>query len=87
MQIFVKTLTGRKQGFDFEPSSTIVMIKEVRDASVLSRQDDTRRVRPQALQEKEGIDVRQIRLIHSGKQLCVFALLLHLRTPLLHSDC
>lgn len=25
----------------------------------------------EALQEKEGIDVKQIRLIHSGKQLCV----------------
>ena len=29
-----------------------------------------------ALQEKEGIDVKQIRLIHAGKQLCVCALLL-----------
>lgn len=28
MQIYVKTLTGRKQALDFEPSSTIVQIKE-----------------------------------------------------------
>lgn len=35
MQIYVKTLTGRKQAFDFEPSSTIVQIKEVR--AVLSQ--------------------------------------------------
>ena len=50
MQIFVKTLTGRKQSFDFVPRNTILNIKE-------------------ALQEKEGIDTKQIRLIAGGKQL------------------
>eukprot|EP00538_Stauroneis_constricta_P014058 CAMPEP_0119560280 /NCGR_PEP_ID=MMETSP1352-20130426/14482_1 /TAXON_ID=265584 /ORGANISM="Stauroneis constricta, Strain CCMP1120" /LENGTH=128 /DNA_ID=CAMNT_0007608229 /DNA_START=22 /DNA_END=409 /DNA_ORIENTATION=+ len=50
MQIFIKTLTGRKQAFNFEPDNQVLAVK-------------------QALQEKEGIQVDQIRLIHSGKQL------------------
>mmetsp|Transcript_35469 Transcript_35469/g.35678 ORF Transcript_35469/g.35678 Transcript_35469/m.35678 type:complete len:80 (-) Transcript_35469:495-734(-) len=50
MQIFIKTLTGRKQAFNFEPENQVLAIK-------------------QALQEKEGIEVSQIRLIFSGKQL------------------
>lgn len=50
MQIFIKTLTGRKQQLNFEPDSTVLAVK-------------------QALQEKEGITVDQIRLIYSGKQL------------------
>uniref|UniRef100_M4BXH5 Ubiquitin-like domain-containing protein n=2 Tax=Peronosporaceae TaxID=4777 RepID=M4BXH5_HYAAE len=50
MQIQIKTLTGRKQTFNFEPDNTILHVK-------------------QALQEKEGIQVDQIRLIYSGKQL------------------
>lgn len=50
MQIIVKTLTGRKHTFDFEPRSTILQIKE-------------------ALQEKEGINVPQIKLLHAGKSL------------------
>jgi len=49
-QIFIKTLTGRKQAFNFEPENQVLSVK-------------------QALQEKEGIQVDQIRLIHSGKQL------------------
>jgi len=49
-QIFIKTLTGRKQAFNFEPENQVLVVK-------------------QALQEKEGIQVDQIRLIHSGKQL------------------
>jgi hypothetical protein len=49
-QIFIKTLTGRKQGFNFEPENEVLAVK-------------------QALQEKEGIQVDQIRLIYSGKQL------------------
>ena len=49
-QIFIKTLTGRKQAFNFEPENQVLAIK-------------------QALQEKEGIQVDQIKLIHSGKQL------------------
>jgi ubiquitin-like protein Nedd8 len=52
-QIFVKTLTGRKQAFNFEPSNQVLAVK-------------------QALQEKEGILVDQIRLIYSGRQLYVF---------------
>lgn len=50
MQIFIKTLTGRKQQYNFEGDSTVLSVK-------------------QALQEKEGIQVDQIRLIYSGKQL------------------
>ena len=50
MQIFIKTLTGRKQALTFEGSDTVEAVK-------------------QALMEKEGIDVGQIRLIFSGKQL------------------
>eukprot|EP01039_Chlorochromonas_danica_P005300 gene5300-5835_t len=50
MQIFIKTLTGRKQQFNFEAETTILAVK-------------------QTLQEKEGIQVDQIRLIYSGKQL------------------
>ena len=49
-QIFIKTLTGRKQPFNFEPENQVLAIK-------------------QALQEKEGIQVDQIKLIFSGKQL------------------
>eukprot|EP00986_Skeletonema_menzelii_P003727 scaffold1185_cov143-Skeletonema_menzelii.AAC.21 len=48
--IFIKTLTGRKQAFNFEPENQVLAVK-------------------QALQEKEGIQVDQIRLIFSGKQL------------------
>ena len=50
MQLMIKTLTGRKQQFNFDPENTITQIK-------------------QALQEKEGIEVDQIRLIFGGKQL------------------
>ncbi|GAX11282.1 hypothetical protein FisN_7Hh386 [Fistulifera solaris] len=50
MQIFIKTLTGRKQALNFEPDQHVLAIK-------------------QALQEKEGIQVDQIKLIYSGKQL------------------
>ena len=42
MQIFIKTLTGRKQQLNFENESTVLEVK-------------------QALQEKEGIQVDQIR--------------------------
>ncbi|KAF4684524.1 hypothetical protein FOZ60_007738 [Perkinsus olseni] len=50
MQIFIKTLTGRKSNFNFEPDNTVRHVKE-------------------ALQEREGIQVEQIRLIYSGKQM------------------
>ncbi|OEH80262.1 ubiquitin family protein [Cyclospora cayetanensis] len=50
MQILVKTLTGRRQSFNFEGENLVVHVK-------------------QALQEKEGVDVEQIRLIFSGKQM------------------
>ena len=50
MQLMIKTLTGRKQAFNFEPDTTIQQIK-------------------QALEEKEGIQEDQIRLIFGGKQL------------------
>ena len=49
-QIFIKTLTGRKQPLNFEPDNQVLAVK-------------------QALQEKEGIQVDQIRLIFSGRQL------------------
>ncbi|CAM9969060.1 unnamed protein product, partial [Ectocarpus sp. 6 AP-2014] len=48
--IWIKTLTGRKQQYSFEPDNQVSMVK-------------------QSLQEKEGIQVDQIRLIYSGKQL------------------
>lgn len=44
MQIFIKTLTGRKQQLNFEPDDSILRVK-------------------QALQEKEGIQVDQIRFV------------------------
>ena len=50
MQLMIKTLTGKKQNFNFDPDNTIMQVK-------------------QALQEKEGIDIEQIRLIFQGKQL------------------
>ena len=50
LKIFIKTLTGRKQAFNFEPENQVLAVK-------------------QALQEKEGIQVEQIKLIFSGKQL------------------
>ncbi len=50
MQIWVKTLTGRKISMDFDEAQEI---KEVK----------------QALQEKEGVGVEQIRLIYSGRSL------------------
>ena len=50
MQIFIKTLTGRKLPLNFESTQTILDVKN-------------------SLQEKEGIQVDQIRLIYSGKQL------------------
>ena len=49
-QIFIKTLTGRKQSLNFEPTDPVIVIKN-------------------ALQEKEGIQIDQIKLIYSGKQL------------------
>ena len=50
MQITIKTLTGRKQVYNFEDTETVMDVKK-------------------QLQEKEGIQVDQIRLIYSGKQL------------------
>ncbi len=50
MQLVVKTLTGKKQNFNFEADNTILDIKT-------------------ALQEREGIEISQIRLIFGGKQL------------------
>ena len=43
-------MAGKKQAFNFDPSNTILQIK-------------------QQLEEKEGIQVDQIRLIFGGKQL------------------
>jgi hypothetical protein len=51
MQLFVKTLTGRKVPFSVDDSSnTIESMKEM-------------------LQEKEGVPVNQLRLIHNGRAL------------------
>lgn len=50
MQILVKTLTGRRQSFNFEANTTVLQIK-------------------MAIEEREGIDAKQIRLIYSGKQM------------------
>jgi len=120
MQITVKTLTGRKAAFDFEPTNTVRRRThsraQPRDRSRHSRNASShtrtrtrarleqaswgpahahqraalvRATSPQlaplrstlcalqilqikeTLQEKEGIDVKQIRLVHGGKQLCV----------------
>ena len=46
----VKTLTGRQQTFNFEPSAKVLEVKN-------------------ALQEREGIQVDQIRLIFGGRQM------------------
>ena len=50
MQLIVKTLTGQKLNFTFEPDNTIMDIKN-------------------AVQEREGIDASQIKLIFGGKNL------------------
>jgi hypothetical protein len=50
IKIFIKTLTGRKQPLNVEPSNQVLIIKQL-------------------LQEKEGIQVDQIKLIYSGRQL------------------
>lgn len=50
IQVSIKTLSGRQQQFNFEPSSKVMEVKT-------------------ALQEKEGIQVEQIRLIYAGRQL------------------
>ncbi len=50
MQIYIKTLTGRQQAFNFEQGATVFDVK-------------------MTLQEKEGIQIDQIRLIYSGRQL------------------
>ena len=50
MQIFVKTLTGRKAAMSCETDEDVLSVKRM-------------------LQEKEGIQVDQIRLIFQGKQL------------------
>lgn len=46
----MKTLNGSRRNFDFEPTNTILQVKE-------------------ALQEKEGINAAQLRLIFNGKQM------------------
>jgi cell division ATPase FtsA len=51
MQLFIKSLTGRKIQLDVEAASTT--IKQIKET----------------LQEKEGIEVAQMRLIHNGKML------------------
>ena len=89
-QIFVKTLTGRKQQFDFEPSQTVgrrrhgaARARRAARGVATCRAHAAVSTTPapaaaaiaqivqikEALQEKEGIDVKQIRLISSGKQL------------------
>lgn len=50
MQILIKTLTGHRQTFDFEPDDKVSHVK-------------------QALQQRESIDIEQIRLIYSGRQM------------------
>ncbi|UVC54687.1 ubiquitin-like protein [Theileria orientalis] len=50
MQVVVKTLTGKRQSFNFEPGNTVSQVKDV-------------------LRERECLDVSQIRLIYSGKQM------------------
>ena len=62
MQIFIKTLTGRKQQLNFENESTVLEVK-------------------QALQEKEGIQVDQIRLpmSPSNAALVIIFIILSLR--------
>ena len=72
MQIIVKTLTGRKANFTFEPTQTVSdLIFSPHLQSLQHLFSLTKKILQvkQALQEKEGIDVNQIRLIWKGKQL------------------
>lgn len=50
MQIFIRTLVGKKMPYTIDNTWTTLRLKEL-------------------LQEKEGIDVNQIRLICGGKQM------------------
>mmetsp|Transcript_13185 Transcript_13185/g.19867 ORF Transcript_13185/g.19867 Transcript_13185/m.19867 type:complete len:97 (-) Transcript_13185:67-357(-) len=70
MQIWVKTLTGRKISFNFESEQTVSYMH-----TVCSYQHEARVYTLQvidvkhAIEEKEGIQVDQIRLIYCGQQL------------------
>lgn len=77
MQIFVKTLTGRKAPFNVEPEQTVCVCVCFFSPFFLPQHGTVSYVASPVqilelktmLQEKEGIDVKQIRLIHNGRQL------------------
>jgi len=68
MQILIKTLTGRQQAFNFDATSKVL---EVKHAGTWAANDRARALTRTggAVQEKEGIQVDQIRLIFGGKQM------------------
>jgi hypothetical protein len=83
MQIFVKTLTGKKSEFNVDEEDTVCEFYTLSNvssflcpflndqfSSALRAQISYQVLRlKNQLQEKEGIDVVQIRLIFNGKQL------------------
>lgn len=40
MQILVKTLTGKKQNFNFEPENTVLQVSDIADYGVVLRDGD-----------------------------------------------
>ena len=72
----LQTLTGRKATFDFEGANTVSCVCMFAVRALVWGEANFARVHPlqilqvkTLLQEKEGITVAQIRLIHNGKQL------------------
>ncbi|BAM40326.1 ubiquitin-like protein [Theileria orientalis strain Shintoku] len=63
MQVVVKTLTGKRQSFNFEPGNTVSQVKDV----LRERECKQYTFAPYILYS--GLDVNQIRLIYSGKQM------------------
>ena len=69
MQIFVKTLTGAQKAYNVEPTQTVLEVKQVCVRSSVQLMSTLNLLISQILQEKEGVEVAQIRLVYKGKQL------------------